>query len=106
MLALNPQGMQRAQALAWLRQCYESLRDVDIWSLWLLYDEACVQAAPHTSLGAQSCYARWERGMLEENSGNSGMSLPPELQVPRARAAESLAARAPLAPQPKSTTKP
>ena len=82
-LADNPKGLERAQALSWLGQAYESLRDVDIWSLWLLYDEACVHAAPHTGL-AETCYARWERGMLEEHSGNSGMSLPPEVQA-RAR---------------------
>jgi hypothetical protein len=66
---------QRAQALDWLGQAYESLPDVDVWSLYELYDEACVEAAPHTST-ALACYTRLERNVMIDERGNSGVDLP------------------------------
>jgi hypothetical protein len=79
LLAKSPPPDMKAQALAWLGLAYEALRDLDVWSLYLLYDEACVEAAPH-SVVAGECFTRLERGLLEEHSGNSGMALPPEMQ--------------------------
>lgn len=68
----------RVQALAWLGESYRALRDLDIWFLHLLYDAACVEAAPH-SLIAGECYTRWREGALSVYSGNSGQELPAEL---------------------------
>jgi hypothetical protein len=66
---------ERAQALAWLGIAYENLTDLDVWGLFLFYDAACVEALPHTPL-ARSCFARYERAILELFSGNGGAPLP------------------------------
>lgn len=72
-VALAP--LQRAQALSWLGVAYEDLTDLDVWGLYLFYDAACVEAAPHTPL-AQGCFDRYERAQLELWSGNGGAPLP------------------------------
>ncbi len=64
----------RAQALSWLGESYEALRDVDVWSLYLLYDEACIEEAPH-SIIAGECYDRLVRATRVEESGNGGAPL-------------------------------
>ena len=65
---------KRAMALDWLGEAYESLRDVDVWSLYQLYDEACIEAAPHTT-AALNCYVRLERNIMIDERGNSGQPL-------------------------------
>lgn len=87
LLATSPPPDMRAQALAWLGLAYEALRDLDVWSLYLLYDEACVEAAPGSVIAAE-CFERLERGLLEEHSGNSGQPLPDDIaaRVHRLRA--------------------
>jgi hypothetical protein len=75
-VALAP--LQRAQALSWLGVAYEDLTDLDVWGLYLFYDAACVEAAPHTPL-AQGCFDRYERAQLELWSGNGGAPLPPAI---------------------------
>jgi hypothetical protein len=71
-----------AQVLAWLGVAYEALADLDVWSLDMLYDEACVREAPHTSL-AQGCFERFERRALLEYSGNGGAPLPDDVEATR-----------------------
>jgi mono/diheme cytochrome c family protein len=68
----------RAQALAWLGIAYERLTDLDVWGVFLFYDAACVEAAPHTAL-ASSCLARFERAALELYAGNAGGPLPSDI---------------------------
>lgn len=70
---------ERAQALAWLGIAYENLIELDVWGLYLSYDAACVDNAPHTPL-ARTCFARYERAALELFSGNGGAPLPVEMQ--------------------------
>ena len=69
----------RAQALSSLGLAYERLPELDVWGLFFLYDAACVEAAPHTSL-ARDCFARYERAARETWSGNSGAPLPDDVQ--------------------------
>lgn len=78
LLMRNPPKTVKAQALAWLGQSYRGLRDLDIWSLHLVYDGACVEAAPHSLLAAE-CYQRWLDGARSDFTGNAGGDLPPEL---------------------------
>lgn len=78
LLMRNPPKQLRPQALAWLGQSYRALKDLDIWSLHLIYDAACVEAAPHSVLAAE-CYARWLEGARSEFSGNGGGALPADL---------------------------
>jgi hypothetical protein len=70
---------QRAQALAWLGVAYEQLTELDVWGLFLLFDAACVEALPQTSL-SRSCFARYERATLELFSGTGGTALPPTVK--------------------------
>jgi hypothetical protein len=78
LLMLDPPKDMRAQSLAWLGQSYRELRDLDIWSLHLVYDAACVEAAPHSIL-ATECFARWSDGARSAFTGNGGGALPPDL---------------------------
>lgn len=78
LLMRNPPKTMKAQALAWLGLSYRGLRDLDIWSLHLVYDAACVEAAPHSILAAE-CYQRWLDGARAAFSGNGGAGLPPDL---------------------------
>jgi mono/diheme cytochrome c family protein len=70
----------RAQALAWLGIAYERLTDLDVWGVFLFYDAACVEAAPHTALAA-SCVARFERAVFELYAGNAGGALPTDVAL-------------------------
>lgn len=90
LLMKDPPKNMRAQALAWLGQSYRELRDLDIWSLHLVYDAACVEAAPHSIL-ASECYERWDDGARALFTGNGGGALPPELAT-RANTLRALAA--------------
>jgi hypothetical protein len=78
LLARSPPADMRAQALAWLGTAYEALRDIDVWSLYLLYYEACIDAAPRSAISYE-CFEKLERGLLEEYSGNSGQPLPDDI---------------------------
>lgn len=80
LLARDPPLSVRAQALAGLGLAYEKLKDVDIWALYATYDEACVEATPH-SLLARECFDRLERALKEDYLGNSGGALPADLQA-------------------------
>lgn len=97
LLAREPPPPVRAQALAGLGLAYEKLKDVDIWALYATYDEACIEATPH-SLLAGECFERLERALKEDYLGNSGGALPADIaeKVTRLRA---LAAPTPLAPK-------
>jgi hypothetical protein len=107
LLARTLDAPMRAQAVAWLAIAYEALRDLDVWSLFLLYNEACIEAAPHSSL-AKECFERWERNTLIEETGNSGAPLPADKSERRKRlkALASAAAPAPPAPAVPSTQSP
>jgi hypothetical protein len=89
LLMREPPKDMRPQALAWLGESYYALRDLDIWSLHLVYDAACVEAAPHSILAAE-CYERWLDGARASFTGNGGGELPPELAA-RGRALRVLA---------------
>lgn len=88
-LASNPRGVDAAEALSLLAVSYQRLRELDIWSLARLYDEACVREAPHTPLAA-ACFARFKDTVLAEDTGPGGVLLAPakaRLQVLEALAA-------------------
>jgi hypothetical protein len=93
LLMRDPPKDMRPQALAWLGESYRELRDLDIWSLHLVYDTACVKEAPHSIL-AQECYARWRDSARAVFTGNGGGELPTEL------AQQDAALRARAAPRP------
>jgi hypothetical protein len=78
LLMLDPPNDMRAQALAWLGQSYRELRDLDIWSLHLVYDAACVETAPHSIL-AHECAQRWSDGARAAFTDNNGAALPADL---------------------------
>lgn len=105
LLARSLDGPMRAQAVAWLAVAYEALRDVDVWSLFLLYNEACIEAAPRSAL-AQECFERWERNTLIEETGNGGAPLPSDKSERRKhlKSLASGAAPAPATPSPAPKT--
>jgi hypothetical protein len=70
-LAKGVPADMKPQALASLGIAYEALRDIDIWAIYLAYDEACIESAPHSKLAGE-CYTRLERGTYIERRGNSG----------------------------------
>jgi hypothetical protein len=80
LLARGPSDAVRAQALAGLGLAYEKLKDIDVWSLYATYDEACVTATPH-SLLAGECFERLERARKEEFLGNGGGALPADIEA-------------------------
>lgn len=80
LLARGPSPAVRAQALAGLGLAYEKLKDVDIWALYATYDEACIEATPH-SLLAGECFVRLERALKEDYLGNSGGALPADIDA-------------------------
>lgn len=75
----------RVDALSWLDVSYHALRDLDIWSLHLFYDAACVEEAPHSVLAGE-CYQRWIDSARVAFTGNGGGDLP----EPLARQAKKL----------------
>jgi hypothetical protein len=75
LLMAGPSPSVRVQALSWLGQSYRALQDLDIWSLHLVYDAACVQEAPHSAEAAE-CYQRWRDGARAAFTGNGGGPLP------------------------------
>lgn len=60
-LTQEPTGPAAARAFALLAVSYRRLRDVEVWSLSRLYDEACIRQVPNTDL-AREC---WERFAAE-----------------------------------------
>lgn len=100
LLMRDPPKDMKVQALAWLGESYRALRDLDIWSLHLVYDAACVEAAPHSVLAAE-CYERWIDGARSSFSGNSGAELPPELAT-RAEALWLMASPPAKGPSPRN----
>lgn len=99
LLARDAPAPVRAQALAGLGLAYEKLKDVDIWALYATYDEACIEAAPH-SLMAGECFERLERAMKEDWLGNSGGALPTDIdaKLKRLRALSAAPSVAPAKP--------
>ncbi|MBI1944173.1 MAG: hypothetical protein HYS27_00685 [Deltaproteobacteria bacterium] len=97
LLARAPAPAVRAQALAGLGLAYEKLKDVDIWALYATYDEACIEAAPH-SLLAGECFTRLERALKEDYLGNAGGALPADLDAKLTRL-RALAAPTPATPK-------
>ena len=75
LLARPVDAAHKARALSHLAVAYEALRELDVWSLYLVYNEACIEAAPHTAVAA-SCYERLERSLFVENTGSAGGPLP------------------------------
>ncbi len=67
----------QAQALFYLGKAYEVLDELGSWNLNESYYEACIQAAPKSTL-AHTCYDRLEASLLMGYSGSSGVHLPPE----------------------------
>lgn len=96
LLAREPPPAVRAQALAGLGLAYQKLKDVDIWALYATYDEACIEATPH-SLLAGECFARLERALKEDYLGNGGGALPADVD---AKLTRLRALAAPAAPKP------
>jgi hypothetical protein len=91
-LASNPRGVDAAEALSLLALSYQRLRELDIWSLARLYDEACVREAPHTPLAA-ACFARFKDTVLAEDTGPGGaLSAPAKARL---QTLEALAVPAP-----------
>jgi len=70
-----PKSKHIPQAFLIAGACYETLRDLEIWSLHDLYFESCIRKAPHTDV-AQACYKRYEESTFAEYSGSGGMFLP------------------------------
>ncbi|MCC7070382.1 MAG: hypothetical protein IT383_03610 [Deltaproteobacteria bacterium] len=97
LLARDPPAPVRAVALAGLGLAYEKLKDVDIWALYATYDEACIEAAPH-SLLAGECFERLERALKEDYLGNSGGALPADVAAKLTRL-RALAATVPTTPK-------
>jgi hypothetical protein len=75
LLAGPVDATHKARALSHLAVAYQALRELDVWSLYLIYNEACIEAAPHTAVAA-SCYERLERSLFVENTGSAGGPLP------------------------------
>lgn len=77
-LAEEPRGVAAARAFALLAVGYRRLRDVEVWSLSRLYDEACIRQAPNTDL-ARECWERYAAEVREQDSDKKGR-LPPETE--------------------------
>jgi len=67
------------EALLLLGDCYETLRDMELWSLHDLYFEACVRQFPHTPI-ALACYRRYEQSTFLGYTGSAGTSLPTDVR--------------------------
>lgn len=75
--ATDPQ--ERAQAIYLEGICYESLKDLNFWSIDERYFETCVRTAPHSEI-AKKCYQKYEENVYFGYTGSSGLSLPPDIQ--------------------------
>jgi hypothetical protein len=75
-LAAEQAGPARARAFSLLAVSYRRLRDLGVWSLSRLYDEACVHQAPNTDL-ARECYERYAAEVNELDADKRGR-LPAE----------------------------
>ncbi len=78
-LSQFPSDQNVGEALLMLGDCYETLQDLQLWSLHDLYYEACVRKFPHTSV-ARACYVRYEQSMFFGYTGSGGTFLPAEVQ--------------------------
>ncbi len=78
-LSHYPGNANSGEALLLLGDCYETLRDMELWSLHDLYYEACVRQFPHTHIGL-ACYRRYEQSTFLGFTGSAGTSLPTDVQ--------------------------
>lgn len=78
-LAAEPTGPASARAFALLGVSYRRLRDLGVWSLARLYDEACVRQVPNTDL-ARECFERYAAEVRLHDSDKKGR-LPPEKEA-------------------------
>lgn len=72
--AKGPQG----EALLLLGQSYESLQDLNLWTLHELFYEACIQSEPHSKV-AEACYKEYRDSLNVSYAGSSGVSIPPSV---------------------------
>lgn len=78
-LELSQDREEKSQALLLIGECYETFRDVAIWSLDERYYEACIRINPRSSTSEQ-CYQKYEENVFMGYSGSQGTTLPPEIQ--------------------------
>lgn len=78
-LSRFPNDVKAGEAMLMLGMCYETLQDLQIWSLHDLYYETCVRKYPHTSVG-YACYIRYEQSTFFGYTGSGGTLLPPEVE--------------------------
>jgi hypothetical protein len=74
-LASAPPATEAARAFSLLAVSYRRLRDLDVWSLSRLYEEACIRSAPNTDV-ARACFARYVDEVRVDEVGNSGDDVP------------------------------
>ena len=79
-LSRFPDEARVGEVLLLTGMCYESLEDLQVWSMHDLYYEACVRKVPHTPV-AHACYARYEQSIFFGFTGSGGTFLPPEVQT-------------------------
>jgi len=98
---------RKARALSHLAVAYEALREVDVWSLYLVYNEACIEAAPHTAIAA-ACFERLQRTLFVENTGSAGGPLPKREQerLDRLKPLAKVTGKKPSPPPTKTTPAP
>jgi hypothetical protein len=107
LLARPVDADRKARALSHLAVAYEALREVDVWSLYLVYNEACIEAAPHTAIAA-ACFERLQRTLFVENTGSAGGPLPKREQdrLDRLKPLAKVTARAKKSSSKKATPAP
>ncbi len=79
MLRMAPEGPNAANGLLLLGISYESLRDLNIWSLHEFFYESCVRKSPHTDI-AKTCYKHYEQSMYNGYSGSGGLAIPKDVK--------------------------
>jgi tetratricopeptide (TPR) repeat protein len=77
LLRSAPKGKHVAEALYLLGVSYESLRDLDLWTMHEMLYEACVRKEPGSDI-AKTCYTHYEQAVFSGYSGSGGFSLPAE----------------------------
>ncbi len=79
LLARVAPGVERSQALYQLGCAYNSLQDLDLWTLHELFFESCIRNTPHTAIALQ-CYEQYEASAYENYSGSAGVALPGDVK--------------------------
>lgn len=78
LLATYPDGQRTAEALYLAGQCYEVLRDAQLWELHEHYYMACIYKKPRSEI-AQGCYRHFEESVYLGYSGSGGVALPDDV---------------------------